>query len=184
MIRNAILAIGALVVVGAGFAITFTVWRHRDTERAIALGVPNTEFNFKTAHAQDRGCNACHADHLAADVNRLVVGREKPVLHGIFATSYGIPMRVEDCAICHNSKTSLAFAGSIHSLHLHSAGFSSMGGNCDSCHGTLLNGKFVLYDDQSRYQILNGIKYNPTPAFSQSSSENVSHELFKASKTN
>jgi hypothetical protein len=173
MIRNALLALGAIIVIGAGFVVTFTVWRHMDQARAIALGVPYTNFNFKTAHAQERGCNACHADHLAADVNKLVVGREKPELHGIFATSYAIPMRVEDCLICHNTKTSIAFAGSIHSLHMHSAAFANMGGNCDSCHGTLLNGKFVLYDDQSRYQILNGVKYNRTPAFTQPSAEMI-----------
>jgi hypothetical protein len=171
MIRNALLALGAIIVIGAGFVISFTVWRHMDQTLAAELGIPYTTFNFKTAHAQERGCNACHADHLAEDTNRLVVGRDKPELHGIFATSYNIPMRVEDCLICHNTKTSLAFAGSIHSLHLHSAGFANMSGNCDSCHGTLLNGKFVLYDDQSRYQILNGINYNRTPAFSQPSGE-------------
>ena len=170
MIRNALLALGAIIVVAAGFVLTFTVWHRMDQRRAAELGIPYTTFNFKTAHAQERGCNACHADHLAADTNRLVVGRDKPELHGIFATSYNIPMRVEDCLICHNTKTSLAFAGSIHSLHLHSAGFANMGGNCDSCHGTLLNGKFVLYDDQSRYQILNGINYKRTPAFSQPTS--------------
>ena len=107
MIRNALLALGAIIVIGAGFVITFTVWRHMDQTRAAELGIPYTTFNFKTAHAQERGCNACHADHLAADTNRLVVGRDKPELHGIFATSYNIPMRVEDCLICHNTKTSL-----------------------------------------------------------------------------
>jgi len=143
-IYTMLLVLGAIIVVGAGFALTFELWRGMDRARAQALGVPVTEFNLKTAHALERGCNACHAGHLAADVNKLVVGRERPVLHGIFATSYDIPMRAEDCLICHNSRTSLAFAGSIHSLHLHSAGFVNMGGNCDSCHGTLLNGKFVL----------------------------------------
>ena len=107
MMRNALLALGAIIVIGAGFAITFAVWHRMDQARAFELGIPYTNFNFKTAHAQERGCNACHADHLAADVNRLVVGRDKPELHGIFATSYDIPMRVEDCLICHNTKTSL-----------------------------------------------------------------------------
>lgn len=182
MIRNTLLALGALIVVGAGFEITFTVWHHMDQSRATELGIPYTNFNFKTAHAQERGCNACHADHLAVDVNKLVVGRDKPELHGIFATSYGIPMRVEDCLICHDNKTSLAFAGSIHSLHMHAAGFVNMGGNCDSCHGTLLNGKFVLYDDQSRYQILNGVNYSRTPVFSQSSAQIMIRNLEQAAK--
>jgi hypothetical protein len=183
MIRNALIALGAIVVIAAGFLITFGAWRHMDQARALVLGVPYSNFNFKTAHAQERGCNACHADHLAEDVNRLVVGREKPELHGIFATSYGIPMRVEDCLICHNNRTTLAFAGSIHSLHLHSAAFTNMGGSCDSCHGTLLNGKFVLYDDETRYQILNGVKYNRTPTFTQSSSE-LLRNLERAAKAN
>ena len=165
MIRNAVLALGAIIVIGAGFVATFAMWRHMDEARAFALGVPYTNFNWKTAHAQERGCNACHADHLAADTNRLTVGRDKPELHGIFATSYGIGMRVEDCLICHNTRTGASFAGSIHSLHMHSAAFTNMGGNCDSCHATTLQGKFVLYSDETRYDILNGVKYNPTPAF-------------------
>lgn len=170
MIRNALLAVGAVVVIVAGFLITFAVWRNTDQARAVALGIPYTEFNFKTAHAQERGCNACHGDHLAEDVSRMIIARKSPIRHGIFVTSYGIAMRVEDCLICHNTKSGLAFAGSIHSKHLHAAGFINMGGTCDSCHGTLLNGKFVLYSDETRYQILNGVKYNRTPAFTQSSS--------------
>ena len=182
MMRNALLALVAIIVIGAGFLVTFAMWRNMDEARAFALGVPYTNFNWKTAHAQERGCDACHADHLAADTNRLVVGRDKPERHGIFATSYDIPMRVEDCLICHNMHTSLAFAGSIHALHMHSASFTNMGGNCDSCHATLLNGKFVLYSDETRYEILNGIKYNPTPAFSQPSSDNLMRDLQKAAK--
>jgi len=180
--RNALIALAAIVVIGAGFAVTFAVWNRMEHARAAALGVPDTEFNVKTAHALERGCNACHADHLAADVNRLIVGRAKPVLHGIFATSYDIAMRVEDCLICHNTHTTLAFAGSIHSLHLHSASFKNMGGSCDSCHGTLLNGKFVLYDDETRYSILNGVKFNRTPAFAQPSSKAIMRELQKAAQ--
>jgi hypothetical protein len=101
---------------------------------------------------------------LAGDVSRLVVPRPAPApeLHGIFKTSYGIPMRVEDCLICHGN----AFAGDIHSLHLHSAAFSALQGSCDSCHG-MANGKIVLYDDETRYAILNGVnKSSPTPPFS------------------
>jgi hypothetical protein len=181
-IRNALLAVSAVVVIGVGFLATFTAWRQMDRARAFALGIPYTNFNIKTAHAQERGCNACHADHLAADVNRLVIGRDKPELHGIFATSYDIPMRVEDCLICHNTRTNLAFAGSIHALHMHSASFTNMGGNCDSCHGTLLNGKHVLYSDETRYHMLNGVKYNPTPAFSPLSSEDTRRNLDRAAK--
>jgi hypothetical protein len=182
MIRNAALALSAIVVVAAGFVVTFTMWRHMDEARARALGIPYTTFNWKTAHAQERGCNACHGDHLAEDVNRLIVARDTVKLHGIFRTSYDIPMRVEDCLICHNTRTTVAFAGSIHSLHSNSAAFTNMGGNCDSCHATTLRGKHVLYDDRSRYQFLNGIKYNQTPAFSQSSSANTSREHEKAAK--
>lgn len=178
MMRNALLALAAIIVIGAGFLVTFAMWRNMDEARAFALGVPYTSFNWKTVHAQERGCNACHADHLAQDVNRLTVGRAKPELHGIFVTSYDIPMRVEDCLICHGK----SFAGSIHSLHLHAASFTNMGGNCDSCHATTLDGKFVLYTDETRYDILNGVKYNRTPAFAQSSSENLLRDLEKAAK--
>jgi len=182
MIRNVLLALGAIAVIGAGFVITFTMWHSADSAKAFALGVPLTEFNTKTAHALERGCNACHGEHLADAVNRLVVGRDTPKLHGIFAPSYGIPMRVEDCLTCHNIKVALAFAGSIHSLHLHSAGFSNMGGNCDSCHGTTLRGHHVLWDDESRYDILNGIKYNPTPEFTKTTAGDPIREIEKEAK--
>jgi hypothetical protein len=182
MMRNALLALAAIIVIGAGFVVTFAMWRNMDEARAFALAVPYTNFNWKTARAQERGCNACHADHLAEDTNRLTVARDKPELHGIFVTSYDIPMRVEDCLICHNKRASFSFAGSIHSRHMHSASFTNMGGNCDSCHGTTLDGKFVLYSDETRYDILNGVKYNATPAFSQPSAENLLRGLEKAAK--
>ena len=35
----------------------------------------------------------------------------------------------------------------------------------------------MLYSDETRYDILNGVKYNPTPAFSQSSSETMLRDL-------
>jgi hypothetical protein len=178
MMRNALLAVAAIVVVAAGFIGTFAAWRAMDEARAFALGVPYTSFNWKTLHAQERGCNACHADHLAQDVNNLVVGREKPEKHGIFVVGYGVPLRVEDCLICHGK----SFAGSMHSRHLHAAAFVNMGGNCDSCHATTLDGKFVLYTDETRYDILNGVKYNPTPAFSQQSSEALIRDLERAAK--
>jgi hypothetical protein len=182
MIRNALLALAAIVIIGAGFVITFFMWHQADRAKAFALGVPYTEFNMKTAHALERGCNACHGDHLADAVNRLLVGRETPERHGIFAASYGIPMRVEDCLPCHNTKTTLAFAGSIHSLHLHSAGFANMGGSCDSCHGTTLRGQHVLWDDSNRYNIMNGVKYNRTPEFTKTTADDLVRDLKKEAK--
>ena len=79
MMRNALVALAAIVVIGAGFVALLRMGA-MDQARAFALGVPYTNFNWKTAHAQERGCNACHADHLAADTNRLIVGaREAPI---------------------------------------------------------------------------------------------------------
>lgn len=182
MIRNVVLALAAIVVVGAGFVITFAMWRQADSAKAFSLGVPFTEFNMKTAHALERGCNACHGDHLVDAVNRLLTGREHPKLHGIFRNGYGIAMRVEDCMPCHSTKTGLSFAGSIHSLHLQSAGFNNMGGSCDSCHGTTLRGKHVLWDDENRYNIMNDVKYNRTPEFSKTTAEDLVHDLAKEAK--
>jgi mono/diheme cytochrome c family protein len=186
MIRNLALALAAIVIIGAGFVITFFMWNQADGAKAFSMGVPLTEFNMKTAHALERGCNACHGDKLEAAVNRLLTAREtpKPKLHGIFRAGYDVPMRVEDCMPCHNIKSTLAFAGSIHSLHLHSAGFNNMGGTCDSCHGTTLRGKRMLWDDENRYQVLNGIKYNRTPEFSRTTAGDPVRELEKAAKAN
>ena len=165
--RAVLVTIGALLLVGIVFGVVFVVWHQQDEARALAMGVPYTAYNEQTAHAQDRGCAACHGAHLAQDVSGLVVARPKPELHGIFVTSYDIPMRAEDCLMCHGGKTTLPFAESIHSLHLHSTAFLAMGGNCESCHATA-KGAFVLYDDETRYGILNGIEDLPTPAFSGS----------------
>ena len=83
---------------------------------------------------------------------------------------------------CHSTKTTLSFAGSIHSVHLHSAGFNNMGGNCDSCHGTTLRGKQVLWDDVNRYNIINGIKYNRTPEFTKTTADDLIRDLKKEAK--
>ena len=177
LLINGLLAFGAIVVVAAGFVVTFAMWKSLDEARALAIGIPYTEFNFKTPHAQERGCNASHADHLDKDVSRLVVARVKPSRHGIFKRGNDVPMRVEDCLICHGK----SFAGSMHSRHLHVASFTNMGGNCDSCH-TMFNGKTVLYNDQSRYEVVNGVKYNPTPEFSKQSGEHLIRALDSVAK--
>jgi hypothetical protein len=41
-----------------------------------------------------------------------------------------------------------------------------------------------LYDDQSRYDVVNGVKYNPTPAFTPQSSENLIEGLKSVAKAN
>jgi hypothetical protein len=166
--RAAFVLLGSIVAIGIAFGVVFALWHQQDEARAVALGVPYTAFNWHTAHGQDRGCEACHGAHLAADVSRLVVARPKPMLHGNFATTADIPMRVDDCLLCHGATTTLPFAESIHSLHLQSASFVNMGGNCESCHA-IKGGQFVLYDDETRYQVLNGIQTSPTPAFSPAS---------------
>jgi hypothetical protein len=46
----------------------------------------------------------------------------------------------------------------------------------------MVNGKTVLYDDQSRYDVVNGVKYNPTPPFTPQSSENLRKGLESVAK--
>jgi len=164
MRRRALLGLATIGAVLLGIALALAQSKSTsDQERAFKLGVPYTTFNVKTAHGLERGCNACHGGNLAAVVSMLAVPRPTPELHGNFATSYGIPMRVEDCLICHGK----AFAGDIHSVHLHSKAFASLQGGCDSCHA-MQNGQFILYDDESRYRVLNGVtRSSPTPPFSQ-----------------
>jgi hypothetical protein len=176
MVRNKLAALGAFVVLVSNFIAGSAAGQEADKARAFALGIPYTSFNWKTVHAQDRGCNACHADHLVEDINRTTVGQEKPELHGILAAGYGIPLRLEECQACHaNLKTGCCgakfFADSVHSLHMNAMSFVRMGGNCNSCHAITRDGKFVLYNDQIRYDLINGIKKNPTPAFSPAKAE-------------
>ncbi|MGO9772126.1 MAG: hypothetical protein ACLPSW_21780 [Roseiarcus sp.] len=162
--RNRLLAAAAIAVIGVGSLVALGAARADDTRaqdqaRALELGVPYTDFNWNTAHAQFRGCSACHTD-LAAEVSNLSVARTDPGKHGVFFSGYA-PMRVEDCLICHG----VTFAEPIHSLHLLSTSFGQMGGNCETCHA-MVAGKFVLYDDETRYSVLNGVSHSPTPAFS------------------
>jgi hypothetical protein len=166
MLRRTLLGVATIGAMSLGVVLALAQQKQTatpDQDRAFKLGVPYTVFNMRTAHALERGCNACHGEKLADVVSRLVVPRPAPELHGNFATSYGIPMRVEDCLICHGR----AFAGDIHSVHLHSKAFLSLQGSCDSCHA-MQNGQFVLYDDETRYRVLNGVTRSPpTPPFSQ-----------------
>ncbi len=168
MRRSALLGLATVGIASLGIALALAQPKQAaipDQDRAFELGVPYTTFNMRTAHGLERGCNACHDGHLDAVVSNLAVPRPAPApeLHGNFAISYGIPMRVEDCLICHGK----AFAGDMHSVHLHSKAFVSLQGSCDSCHA-MENGQFVLYDDESRYKVLNGVsRSSPTPPFSQ-----------------
>jgi Cytochrome c7 and related cytochrome c len=168
MIRNVLLVSGAIVVVGASFLVTFARSQDKtDEDRAFVLGVPYTSFNWKTVGAQHRGCNACHGNNLAETTNNTTVRRARPELHGIFVVGHDIPLRVEDCQICHSKKKGFPaipkYANTIHSIHLNSSGFNSMRGNCESCHVSASN--FELYDDNTRYEILNGITSIATPEF-------------------
>jgi hypothetical protein len=158
-------ALLSILMIGCGACSAVAASPEQDQARAAAMAFPYTTYNWQVIHAQDRGCSACHADHLAADVSALAVRRLKPDHHGIFVVS--VPMRVEDCLPCHGPGGSKPpFAPVIHALHLHSAAFTGMGGNCDTCH-VITNGKFLLYDDETRYGIMNGVEQIPTPAFSR-----------------
>jgi hypothetical protein len=154
-------------VVSASFLATAVSQDKADEDRAFALGVPYTSYNWKMAHANQRGCNACHADQLAETVSNMTVRRAKPPLHGIFVIGQGIAFRVEDCQICHTKEdevsTAPEYADTIHSVHLFSSGFTGMGGSCESCH--VSSSDFKLYDDNTRYNLLNGITLIPTPEF-------------------
>lgn len=167
MMRKLFLVGGLIAIAGICGAPAFAAPPNSpDQARAEALGVPYTPYNWQVAHVQDRGCNACHGGNLAAIVSQVHVPRSKMPIHGKFATSYNIPMRVEDCLPCHANNKRLAFADAIHSIHLFSAPFTTMHGNCASCHA-VVKGRFLLYDDETRYDIMSGIQHSPTPAFTK-----------------
>lgn len=130
---------------------------------------PPTEFNEKVVRAAKRGCNACHSD-LADSVKRLpqqLIYRDKG--HPIIAGSYDIPLRVEDCLPCHAQESFLPFAPFIHAAHLGSKAFQavSQGQGCLSCHvmGAPRREPIELYDDETAYELMNGIVKEPTPSF-------------------
>ncbi|MDA8064115.1 MAG: hypothetical protein M0031_01235 [Thermaerobacter sp.] len=157
---------GGLILVAALFAGVFFLWHTQQTDRAaLTLGVPPTTFNLQVVHAGERGCRSCHGNHLTQVLRRLP---KHGLLsgypgHPTFKMGRKIPLRVEDCLSCH-AQGPLAFANYIHAIHLDSPAFRDMGGSCDSCH-VVQGGKFLLYDDETKYGLMNGIVTVPTPSF-------------------
>ena len=53
MIRNALLVLGAIIVIGVGFWGGFAMWRHQDESRAFAMGIPYTCLLYTSPSPRD-----------------------------------------------------------------------------------------------------------------------------------
>ena len=100
-------------------------------------------YNTYFLNADNRGCTACHTLQWAM----------KQINHCIYDGAYPTnTMEYQSCIGCHSSTYSgMGLQQPIHTTHLRSAAFDSMGGSCESCHyidseGNYLRWDFVKYD--------------------------------------
>ncbi|MDO4548414.1 MAG: molybdopterin-dependent oxidoreductase [Clostridia bacterium] len=115
-------------------------------------------FNNRIYNADNRGCFACHED-----LNTLVMGIEFSSIGNIsffehfeLSNPYGIDYDIGMCVDCHEGSTSRPIADIIHAYHgSDNRAFSSMGGDCWSCHISR-DGEMKLWDEQ-KHRVLSGI---------------------------
>ena len=113
-------------------------------------------YNIHFLDADNRGCAACHAS-----LTDLLDNMEYE--HMTFKNGYGIELEVMDCMICHDDGdgylyTVHDFGTLIHGIHS-SAMFSTVGGNCWSCHNATSDGKGMLLWEQAKYDVLQGYTF-------------------------
>lgn len=118
--------------------------------------VPNDVrgYNMGIAHAEERGCTACHSLENAIEWC--------PISHNGL-NSYGDdPLSVTTCLACHDgqqeplfNRPGLKLRDIIHTSHLNSDNFLDKNGSCMSCHYLDGEGDFVLWDE-AKYDVMQG----------------------------
>lgn len=105
-------------------------------------------YNTFFLHANERGCNSCHAD-LAKTLNNM------PWSHVDLTNNYGIQVTVQMCEDCHTfgygyMANQHSFGSIVHGIHQVDSGR----GDCWSCHvGTDIDGGMPLWDDVKNTQL-------------------------------
>lgn len=101
--------------------------------------VPNDAryYNVGIQHAEDRGCTSCHSLEDALEWC--------PISHNALGSYGEDPLSVTTCIACHDgqqealfNRPGLELSTVIHGSHMNSAMFQEQGGNCLSCHHTLI----------------------------------------------
>lgn len=128
--------------------------------------------NTRILNADQRGCAACHPN-----LNDTVVNmKDFEALYGTkhldmdrYNDAYGVETTIQSCYACHSyeSESWNGHLGTlIHGLHENSSIFTSMGGDCMSCHVVnKMDGSFMLWED-ARHTMLRGVSTLSNPELS------------------
>ena len=115
-------------------------------------------YNTNILDADNRGCGACHTD-LAALLNNSVYE------HLDFHNDLNIELTVDQCLFCHGTgiskyyyTESFGFGTMIHGIHYgKDSAFSTMGGNCMTCHNATEDGMGLTLFDNVKHSLYRGI---------------------------
>lgn len=113
----------------------------------------NTNYNTYYLNADNRGCNACHAD-LASVVENM------DFYHIEVRNGYGTDVQVTDCILCHDIGYGYVekldeFGSLIHGIHSK----ESFTGDCMSCHTATSDGMGMRLWDEAKYDVMQGFTY-------------------------
>lgn len=120
-----------------------------DTSYTYHLPEDNVPYNTYYLKADDRGCNACHAD-LAEQLNASIYP------HADLTNSYGIQITVQMCLDCHTFgygyiTNQNSFGSLIHGIH------STGQADCWNCHVATGSGEGMQLWDEVKHEQLRGI---------------------------
>ncbi len=120
---------------------------------------PGETISYNTYYldADNRGCNACHAD-LAETLNGM------DYAHADLSNPYGIQITAQTCKGCHNPGSydvyyvteEYGFGTLVHGLHYGTSN-PDFTGDCMSCHNATEDGKGMVLWDAVKHELLRGI---------------------------
>lgn len=116
-------------------------------------GQPNA-YNTSILDADNRGCESCHTEGLAALLDNMEGYKHWPLDNGL-----GTVIDAKDCRLCHNEhsyfmfETDHSFGNMIHGIH-RKAGVVN---DCMACHTATADGKGMRLWEDAKHEVLNGI---------------------------
>lgn len=115
-------------------------------------------YNTFYLNADNRGCESCHTEGLAALLEEDVALGHWPLDNGL-----GTNINVMDCLMCHNEHgrnhdgITYSFGNLIHGIHSK----AGVGNDCMTCHAATADGNGMRLWDEARYDVLEGISDVP-----------------------
>jgi len=120
-------------------------------------GLVPISYNNYTLNADQRGCGACHYN-LADTLGKIdKIGGVDDFQHVKMDMNFGNEITVQMCIDCHTEMPASTLGPIVHQIHQNSAAFSTMGGNCWSCHYASGNGMELW--DVVKHNVLQGVCY-------------------------